>query len=145
MTLSISGTDLKKLKKQLRKTTLVYLALSATAIAVDLIYGIFGHDVHSAAMTWMFLYPLIGGTLFYTLVNIFVPHIVGLKTYRMFYNSYNSGIAALTIGSFLKGILEIAGASSQYVQYFYIAGSLLSTFGLLILLKYAAKQRKAHA
>lgn len=144
--MSISGIDLKKRKKQLRKTILVYLVLAATAIVVNFIYGFFGHDVHSAAMTWMFLYPLLGGTIFYTLVNILVPHIVCLKTYRLFYNSYNSGIAALTFGSFLKGILEIAGASSQYVMYFYIAGSLLAAFGFLILLKtWAARQRKAHA
>jgi len=142
--LSISGTDLKKRKKQIRKTILAYFTLSATAIAVNCIYGVFGHDVHSASMTWMFLYPLLGGTLFYTLVYLLIPDVVNLKTYRLFYNSYNSGIAALTIGNFLKGILEIAGTSSQYVLYFYIAGSLFILLGLAVLSKFAAHRRKVH-
>lgn len=95
-------------------------------------------------MTWMFLYPLLGGTLFYTLVYLLIPDVVNLKTYRLFYNSYNSGIAALTIGNFLKGILEIAGTSSQYVLYFYIAGSLFILLGLAVLSKFAAHRRKVH-
>ena len=112
---------------------LVYLVLSLTAIAVNNIYAIFGHGVHSAAMTWMFLYPLIGGTLIYFLIERLIPGVSKAAGYRVFYNAYNSGIAALTAGSFLKGILDIAGTSSTYTAVFYVIGWLFAAVGLILL------------
>jgi hypothetical protein len=112
----------------------VYIILSITAIAVNNIYALFGHGVHSAAMTWMFLYPLIGGGLGYFLIERLAPGIVKAKGYRLFYNLYNSGIATLTVGSFLQGILEIAGTSSPYTIGFYVVGLLFAVAGLVLLI-----------
>lgn len=53
-----------KYGKQLRRTIWAYLIVSAAAIAVDKGYGVYSHGVASAAMTWMFLYPLVGGALY---------------------------------------------------------------------------------
>ncbi len=116
-----------------KKTILVYLLLALTAILVDNVYAIFGHGVRSAAMTWMFLYPLLGGTMFYLIIDRWTQGIGGSKGYRAFYNLHNSGIATLTVGSFLKGILEIAGADSLYVLYFQVTGWVLVVIGLLLL------------
>ena len=121
---------------------MVYLALSFAAIAVDNIYAIFGHGVRSDAMTWMFLYPLIGGTLFYLLIELLIPWINRLVGYRVFFNIYNSGIATLTTGSFLEGILDIAGTSSPYVTVFYAAGWLLIASGLILLTMLAVNRKR---
>jgi len=131
--LSTSGINIKN-SWQLRKTIWVYIILSITAIAVNNLYALFGHGVHSAAMTWMFLYPLIGGGLGYFLIERLMPAIIHTGGYRLFYNLYNSGIATLTAGSFLKGILEIAGTTSPYTICFYIVGLLLAVAGLVILI-----------
>lgn len=60
-TLFTSGIKLKNNSKKLGKTIVVYLLMTLLSIAVNLIYGLFGHGVHSVAMTGMFLYPLLGG------------------------------------------------------------------------------------
>lgn len=131
--MSISGINTKNTNWQLRKTVLIYIVLSLTAIAVDNIYAIFGHGVRSAAMTWMFLYPLIGGGLIYFLIERLIPGVSKAAGYRLFYNVYNSGIATLTVGSFLKGILDIAGASSTYTVIFNVIGWLFLVGGLILL------------
>jgi hypothetical protein len=118
---------------QLRKTVLVYLILTLTAIAVNNIYALFGHGVHSASMTWMFLYLLIGGGIGYFLMERFIPGVVNAGGYQLFFNLYNSGLATLTVGSFLKGILEIAGTNSPYTIVFYITGGLFTAAGLIAL------------
>lgn len=128
----ISGIKIKSNSKKIGKTIVVYLLLSLLAIVTNLIYGKFGHGVHSAAMTWMFLYPLLGGALVYFLIDRYRPLITRFVIYRIGYNSYNSGIGALTVGSFLKGILEIAGSSSNYLVIFTILGWLSIAIGLAV-------------
>ncbi len=140
----ISGIKIKSNRKKIRKTIAVYLLLALVAMAVNLIYGFFGHGVHSAAMTWMFLYPLLGGALGYFLIDRGSPLITRFVVYRIGYNSYNSGIGALTVGSFLKGILEIAGTNSNYLVFFTSLGWLFIVIGLAIFAFLAVKNpRKA--
>jgi len=134
VTLSIAAIDSKRPKCQLRRTIITYWLVSIAAIAVDNIYAIFGHGVRSPAMTWMFLYPLLGGGLVFLLIKLLFPQSIKASGYRLFYNVYNSGIAALTTGSFLKGILDIAGTSSPYTAVYYITGGLFIAAGLIILL-----------
>jgi len=114
-----------------------------TAILLNSIYSIFGHGVSSAAMTWMFLYPLLGGSLFYFLLEGFLPGIKQIKGYRIFYNSYNSGIALFTLGSLLHGIVDIAGTNSPFVTIYYITGGIGVITGLIILRIFFAIYRKA--
>jgi len=130
--LSILDIKKKKVDRQLRKTVLVYFLLTFTAIAVDNIYAIFGHGVRSADMTWMFLYPLLGGALIYFLIGRLFPGISKAIGYRLFNNVYNSGIAILTVGSFLKGILEIAGTVSSYTMLFYVTGWSFIIVGIIL-------------
>lgn len=125
--------------KGTRKTVIAYLALSAAAIAVDNIYALFGHGVRSASMSSMFLYPLLGGALMYVLLGIVVPGIASRKLFRLGYNLYNSGIATLTTGSFLRGILDIAGTASEYTGIFMLAGLAFAVTGLVVLIAVAIR------
>ena len=128
--------------KGMRKTVIVYLALSATAIAIDNIYALFGHGVRSASMSFMFLYPLLGGSLLYFLFGAIRPGMVSVKPYRLGYNLYNSGIATLTTGSFFKGILDIAGTASEYTKIFMLIGLAFAITGLVILIATAIRADK---
>lgn len=130
--LFISGIKLQNNSKKLGKTIAVYLLMTVLTIAVNLIYGLFGHGVHSAAMTGMFLYPLLGGALGYLLIDRTMAFITRFVVYRIGYNSYNSGLAALTVGSFLKGILEIAGTNSPYLIIFFFLGWVAVGIGLMV-------------
>lgn len=118
----ISVISKKGTTAQIRKTVIVYFLLAAAAIAVDNIYALFGHGVRSLSMSLMFLYPLLGGALFYSVLGLIIPRINEYEHYRLFYNIYNSGIAILTVGNLLKGILYIAGTASVYVPLFTIIG-----------------------
>jgi hypothetical protein len=132
--LSILDINKKNRKKQVRKTIWVYLIMTILMIVINKVYGLFGHGVHSAAMTWMFLYPLLGGVLLFFLLDRLLPEqVTRFSGYRLFYNSYNSGIATLTVGSFLKGVFAIAGTDSAYLAGFYVAGGLFIAGGLSVL------------
>jgi len=127
--------------KQIKKTIIVYFILSVSAIAIDNIYAIFGHGVRSAAMTYMFVYPLIGGVIFYALVRLIFPLINRYKGYRLFYNIYNSGIALLAAGNLFNGILEVAGADSVFSTYFFIIGYTFAAVGFIILIITAIRRK----
>jgi hypothetical protein len=82
----------------------------------------------------MFLYLLIGATLFYLSIRFFFVKITKHKSYRVFFNLYNSGIAALTAGSLFKGIIEIAGSSCVHTKIFFIVGLVCILFSSIILI-----------
>ena len=120
--------------KKILKTVLIYLVLSVTAIVVDHVYALFGHGVRSASMSLMFLYLLLGGALGYFLLWFIAPGAYLSKWYRLGYNLYNSGIATLTVGSFYKGILDIAGTESDYTRMFSILGWGMTAAGFVVLI-----------
>lgn len=125
----------EKNKKQLSRTIGAYFIASVAAIAIDQIYGVYSHGVDSAAMTWMFLYPLVGGALICLLIGKLVPHIATSGRLRWFLNLHNSGIAALTIASLLKGVFEIAGTNSPHLVYYSAAGWGFIVAGLIIIVQ----------
>ena len=142
--MSILDINKESQRKQIRKTIWIYLILSVTAVVINKVYGVFGHGVDSPSMTWMFLYPLLGGALFYFIIERFVPHIIKLSGYRVFCNIYNSGIATLTFGSLLKGILNIAGTSSSYLVFFYIVGGGFLVAALIMMFIKIINQKRLH-
>lgn len=144
MTLSILDINERNNKKQIGKTVWCYLILSVVAVVVDKVYGIFGQGVDSAAMTWMFLYPLLGGALFYLILKRLIPRIIKFSGFRAFLNIYNSGIATLTFASLLKGIFEIAGTNSDYLVYYYMVGGILIVAGLIIILIMSINQDRVN-
>jgi hypothetical protein len=92
------------------------------------VYALFGHGVRSGSMDFMFLYPLLGGTLVFIMAAFLSPVLPErlLTGSRAGYNLYNSGIAALTSAAMLSGIMEIAGTGSKWIQY-------IETFGIFLL------------
>ncbi len=128
--MSIS-VDVVKPNRQPLKTALVYLGVSALCFLVDKVYALYAHGVASPAMTLLFLYPLLGGSLVFLVLGLVQPWAAAVPRYRAAYNLYNSGIATLSTGSLLQGIFEIAGTSSPYTVLFYVAGGLLIAAGVI--------------
>ena len=139
VTLSISATKYENNRLHFCQTIVVYLITAFLAVFIHWIYSLFSHGVSSPAMTWMFLYPLLGGVLCFTVLGFALCRVYCLPGYRLFFNAYNSGIATLTISSFLKGVFDIAGTESVYLGALYVAGWVFLFIAAIALFK------KSHA
>ena len=138
----ILGIKEKCKKYNSKKTVIIYILVTIFAFVVNKVYALFGHGVSSDSMTWMFLYPLIGGAVLFLLLGFLFPELNRFIGYRIFFNLYNSGIAVLTVGSLLKGIMEIAGTSSSYLTLYYISGYVFVCVSFVLLLLLALNYRK---
>jgi hypothetical protein len=112
----------------MRKTSVTFLAISLFCVFFNWIYGRYGHGVPSDHMTFMFCYPLFGGTAVYLLIGA-LPK--AWMPERFIINIYNSGIATLIVGSALRGVFDIAGTSSPFQPVFIIAGTVMISLGVL--------------
>lgn len=115
------------MNRQLKYGIINYgLAAIITAI-IGYVYTLFGHGVSSRSMSFMFFYPILGGIL-YIILNR--SHHFIHKTYLTAFDrigliSLHLGILTVTTGSFIKGILDIAGTGSIYIGGFYIVAAVL--------------------
>ena len=129
----ISVTEAERIRRLTAKTAMTYLYVSILCIVVTNVYALYGHGVRSASMDFMFLYPLLCGTVVFLLVSLFlsrVPERLRVIS-RLGYNVYNSGVASLTSAGMLAGIMEIAGTGSKWVPYFNITGVALLAVGII--------------
>lgn len=132
---AITGADTaysKRCRKALWKLAAIWLSAAALAFAIDKVYALFAHGVGSPHMELLFLYPLLGGALVYGLLALFAPGVPLRRFWRPGLNLYNSGQAAISAGSLLQGIFEIAGTASAYTALFFLAGILLALCGVIL-------------
>jgi exopolysaccharide biosynthesis protein len=61
-----------------------------------------------------------------TAIGKVIPNFTSFNHCRLFLNVHNSGIAALTLASLLKGVFEIAGTNSPHILFYYLAGGCCS-------------------
>ncbi|MCL2164665.1 MAG: hypothetical protein FWH55_09805 [Oscillospiraceae bacterium] len=110
------------------KTATAYFAVALLCILITNVYALYGHGIRSESMDFMFLYPLVGGTVVFLLMAFILPRLPekSRSIYRVAYNLYNSGIASLTSAAMLTGIVEIAGTASELIQYIKLCGVVLT-------------------
>lgn len=125
---------------QARRTALTYLLVSLLCIIIPEIYDLFGHGVRSAAMDRMFLFPLLGGALPFTVRWLWIKP--NRPVNRLAFNAYNSGIATLTTGRLITGVFIIAGTPSNLLDLFWLLGGLEIVFALTVIL---ISSPKSHA
>lgn len=132
MILSTSVTNRTHLK-----TAFTYLIISIFVALFGGIYEIFSHGVYSNFMIYAFAFPLVGGCLpFFILgmwkfINIGKPSICLKVPNAITRNLYHSGIATLTIGSIIRGVLDIYGTTSYLSNYYWIVGITLFLTAIL--------------
>lgn len=115
--------------KILRKTAFVYLILSIICAVFGAVYEIFSHGVYSPFMMLAFLFPLFSGCLPFALLNKNKSKIVPHPVAR---NLYHSGIATLTIGSIVKGVLDIYGTSNSLTVFYWSIGIAFVISGIIV-------------
>ena len=122
------------------RTSLIYLAISAGLAFAGAIYEIFSHGVYSYFMIYAFAITLIGGALPYMLS--YIGSLTGrfaqlrallgsagdsavgaLDQNRM--GMYHAGIATLTVGSIMKGVLDIYGTTNRLTMVYPVIGAIL--------------------
>lgn len=109
------------------KTALCYLTLSLVLLLAGAVYERFSHEVYVYCMLYAHAIPLAGGALPFALLALRGRRGPG----RRARNFYHAGIATLTVGCFLQGVLEIYGTSNRLLWAYPIAGGLLILCGLL--------------
>ncbi len=114
-----------------------YLCAAALCLVFSLVYGRFSHGVRSPFMTWLFMWPLALGFF----PCILFRHFPRLRRPGRFVgNLYHSGVAAATVSSLLRGILEIAGTTSKYQEWLMRSGGAMISAAALAYL--TGRERK---
>lgn len=124
MTLSISDTNNRKSIK----AALVYLVVSCVCALFGAVYELFSHEVYSFYMIYAFAFPLVGGSLpfaVYALTGTKYPPTIAR-------NLYHAGIATLTAGSIVRGILEIYGTTNALSRLYWFAGAGFVIVGVVV-------------
>lgn len=115
----------------IKSKELFFLLTSIFCAIVGGVYEYFSHGVYSYFMLYAFLIPLVGGTLVMFLFDYMCK-----KTMpgMLIFDLYNSGIITLTIGSVLKGVLDIYGTSNMLINVYWISGALLIVVSVFLYL-----------
>ncbi len=121
-------SDINQNAKKASKTSFIYLVISIFCLLLGAVYEKFSHEVYSFYMIYAFAFPLVGGALLFCILGFVGPEKYPRSLAR---NLYHSGIATLTVGSFLQGILDIYGTTNALINYYWMVGGSLLIITLL--------------
>lgn len=96
-----------------KKVRIVYLVISIICGIFSTVYEYFSHGVYST-------YMIAPGIILFILGFLLVPLISKLFD-RISFNLYNSFLACLLTGSYIKGILDIYGTTNDLIYVYLIA------------------------
>lgn len=123
--------DTNAQKKRFAKMGYIYLLISLFCLLFGAVYEHFSHEVYSAYMIYAFAFPLVGGTFLFMSISMFGRrHFPG----RISLNLYNTGIATLTIGSVMEGVMEIYGTTNDMLWIYWFVGFGFAGIGLSTML-----------
>ncbi len=108
-----------------------YLLCTVLCALFGAVYERFSHGVWSSFMVYAFAFPLLLGLMPFFLLQKKSRPFPGLLSADFIH----AGVAALTAGSILKGILDIYGTASPLLPPCFLAGAALSLSGWLLALR----------
>ncbi|HFI0618140.1 TPA: hypothetical protein ACGOZH_001843 [Streptococcus suis] len=109
------------------RTFISYLAMAAFLFIFSLIYESLSYGEVSVFMHYMFCATLVGGILLLGLLQV-KPNLS-----RITYNLWKSGIATITAGCLLRGIINLSGRSTTLDQPYWYVGAGFLTLSLITL------------
>lgn len=124
-----SDTDMTH--KKYAKKSVVYLFISLFCILFGAIYEVYSHEVYSYYMIYAFVFPLVGGTLLFSVLGLIKIRIYSRTFAR---NFYHSGVATLTVGSIVQGILDIYGTTNMLTGWYWRIGLLFIILSIVLTL-----------
>ena len=118
------------------RTFISYLAMAAFLFIFSRIYESLSYGEVSVFMHYMFCATLVGGILLLGLLQV-KPNLS-----RITYNLWNSGIATITAGCLLRGIINLSGRSTTLDQpYWYVGAGFLK---LSLITLFISDTRRTH-
>lgn len=105
-----------------------YLAVSLFCAFFGAVYEAFSHGVYSYFMLYAFAFPLVGGTA----VFLALARGRGRMPSAPVRQLYHGGVASLTLGSLMRGVLEIYGTTNALVSAYWYAGGALCLTAVLL-------------
>ena len=107
----------------IKRWTKKYLYFSIFLIGFSIIYECFSHGVYSNYMIFAFLIPLVLG-------YILLPIVLNRAHWASVF-CYHASIMTLTIGSVVKGVLDIYGTTNSLVIVYFIVGIVLQVISII--------------
>ena len=98
-----------------------YLFASLFCAFFGAVYELFSHGVYSCFMLYAFAFPLVLGTLPAILSGLQGRRTASAAVRQL----WGAGVAAWTVGSIFRGVLDIYGTSSTLTRVYWIIGGLL--------------------
>ena len=123
-----------------QKLILIDLLASLFCALFGAVYEAFSHGVYSYAMLYAFAFPLVLGVLPLYLIGIFRAAYPP-KALR---SLWHAGIATLTVGSIVEGILEIYGTTNPLTAVYWLLGGALVLLGAVAYAVILLGKRKAN-
>ena len=114
------------------------MAVSLICLAFGWGYELFSFGVYSNYMIYAFVFPLVGGAAFWLWVGTTRR---GLRWNKTFVKSQAAAIAAWTVGSMFKGVLDIYGTSSGRTAVYWAAGAVFAAAAAAALLAANVRRR----
>ena len=112
-----------------------YLFIAVVCAVIGFVYELFSHGVWSIYMIGAFAVPLVLGTLVNLIIALFRMKTPGMAAETL----YACGIATLTLGSLLTGVLEIYGTTNTLLEYYWLVGAGFAGLGIIF---YLAQPRR---
>ena len=112
-----------------------YLFVAVVCAVIGFVYELFSHGVWSVYMIGAFAVPLVLGTLVNLIIALFRMKTPGMASETL----YACGIATLTLGSLLTGVLEIYGTTNALLEYYWLVGAGFAGLGIIF---YLAQPRR---
>lgn len=132
MSTSVTNTE----NKRTIRTFIAYLALTSFLFIFSRVYESLSYGETAFHMHYLFCVTLIGGSLLLGLMTIH------RTLSRLTYNLWNSGVAVITAGFLLRGIINLSGRSTTLDQpYWYVGAGFL----ILAVISLFIKQTKTAA
>ena len=107
-----------------------YLMTTVGCVFFGAVYELFSHEVWSCFMICAFAFPLLLGAIPFSLLRKRGKPFPGKAAELV-----HAGVAALTAGSILQGVLEIYGTSNPLTAVYWTAGGVLVSAGWLLTLR----------
>lgn len=111
------------------RISMIYMLVSIFVAFFGAVYEHFSFGVYSFYMIYAFAFPLIGGALVY-LIKQMRDNGLGANKNRtggvmISETLYHSAIATFTIGSIMKGVLDIYGTTNRLLIVYPVIGAVL--------------------
>ena len=104
-----------------------YLLAAVCCALFGAVYELFSHEVYSFFMIYAFAFPLLLGV-----IPFFLMYKHGRRFPGKAADLVHAGVAALTVGSIMQGVLQIYGTSSPLTAVYWAAGVVLVSVGWLL-------------